>query len=67
MNTYIDRLEDELFSLSDRIQKLTQFTYTETYNTLKHAEEVMLDEQLDIMYKYAAILQRRLDAAKESK
>ena len=66
MNTYIDRLEDELFSLSDRIQKLVQFTYTEAYNALKHAEEKLLDDQLDIMYKYADILQRRLDSAKET-
>lgn len=67
MKTYIDRLEDELFSLSDKIQKLTAFTYTEAYNNLKHAEEKLLEDQLDIMYEYANVLQRRLDSAKETK
>lgn len=67
MNTYKTRLEEELFSLCDKIQKLTAFTYTEAYNTLQHVEEKLLEDQLDIMYKYADILQRRLDYTKESK
>ena len=64
MSDYKTRLEEELFALSNKIQKLTQFTYDFTYNSLGHAEQVLLDNQLEIMYKYAEILNDRLDLAR---
>ena len=64
MSDYKTRLEEELFALSDKIQKLTQFTYDITYNSLGHIEQVLLDKQLEIMYDYAKILNDRLDLAR---
>lgn len=67
MNSYKERLEEELFSLSDKMQKLTQFTYTEAYNNLGHIAQILLDKQLEIMNDYAKILNDRLDLTKDNK
>lgn len=65
--TYIDRLEEELFSLSDKLQKLSRFVISSPWDQLSHREQVKLDEQYAVMKRYEDILTERITLAKENK
>ena len=65
MNTYKTRLEEELFSLQDKIQKLIIFMDTPEYNNLGHREEQLLEEQLGLMVNYRDVLENRILFAKD--
>lgn len=57
-----ERVEKELDELNEKIVKLTSFLYGRklTAAGLSYAMKGCLEEQLGVMQRYAAILQRRL-------
>lgn len=65
MNSYQQRLEEELFALSDKLQKLLGFFATDAYDQLSKKEQELLYDQSEIMQDYANILQDRLFIIKE--
>lgn len=65
MNSYQQRLEEELFSLSDKMQKLDMFIASEAYDSLPPREQELLYEQSNIMQDYANILNDRIDLSKD--
>ncbi len=58
--TYIDRMEDELEELTNKVLKLDTFMGTETYEKLTMAEKILLTDQLRAMERYRDCLCDRL-------
>ena len=58
--TYIDRMEDELEELTNKVLKLDTFMGTETYEKLTMAEKILLTDQLRAMEIYRDCLCYRL-------
>lgn len=60
------RLEEELFSLSDKIQKLDTFIASDAYDKLSVKEQDLLFDQSNVMQDYANILKDRIHLIKEN-
>jgi hypothetical protein len=58
--SYIDRMEDELEELTNKILKLDTFMGTETYEKLTMAEKILMTDQLKAMERYRDCLCDRL-------
>ena len=58
--SYIDRMEDELEELTNKVLKLDTFMGTETYEKLTMAEKILLTDQLRAMERYRDCLCDRL-------
>lgn len=58
--TYIDRMEDELEELTNKVLKLDTFMGTETYEKLTMAEKILMTDQLKAMELYRDCLCDRL-------
>jgi hypothetical protein len=58
-------LEIELSELNEKIVKLVAFRYSAKFDKLPLRSKLDLDEQLTIMAKYIAILERRLNSWEE--
>lgn len=67
MSDYEQRLQEELFSLSDKIQKLDMFISSEAYDKLSVKEQDLLFDQSNVMQDYANILNDRIHLLKETK
>lgn len=58
--SYIDRMEDELEDLTNKVLKLDTFMGTETYEKLTMAEKILMTDQLKAMERYRDCLCDRL-------
>lgn len=58
--SYIDRMEDELEELTNKVLKLDTFMGTETYEKLTMAEKILMTDQLKAMERYRDCLCDRL-------
>lgn len=58
--TYIDRMEDELEDLSNKVLRLDTFMKTEAYENLTMAEKILMTDQLRAMERYRDCLCDRL-------
>lgn len=58
--SYIDRMEDELEELTNKLLKLDTFMRTETYEKLTMAEKILMTDQLKAMERYRDCLCDRL-------
>ena len=63
---YIQRMELELDSLKDKVNKLAKFIEgSDVYANLEIIDKVLMQNQLDAMIRYLECLQCRLDREKE--
>lgn len=60
------RVRQEMFELEQKMEKLDAFLQSETCGTLTKRMQDAMHNQLEIMTRYSAALQERLDAAAES-
>lgn len=58
--TYIDRMEDELEDLTNKVLRLDTFMKTESYENLTMAEKILMTDQLRAMERYRDCLCDRL-------
>ena len=58
--TYIDRMEDELEELTNKVLRLDTFMKTEAYENLTMAEKILMTDQLRAMERYRDCLCDRL-------
>lgn len=58
--TYIDRMEDELEDLTNKVLRLDTFMKTEAYENLTMAEKILMTDQLRAMERYRDCLCDRL-------
>lgn len=65
MNSYQQRVEEELLSLNQKLRNLNAFIATDTYDTLPLKEQELLWDQSNVMQDYANILQDRLFMMKD--
>lgn len=56
------RVVNERFDLNEKIEKLTNFFDTETYQGLDHSEQRRLIKQQGIMIEYRDVLDSRIEA-----
>ena len=61
---FINRMEEELAELDDRMAKLKKFLETDTYKGLPTMERQLLNIQVSTMSVYGATLYTRLDLVK---
>ena len=64
--TFIDRMEDELHELDDKLIKAQKFTKTDVFKALTGLERQLLYIQISTMSTYGATLSTRIDLAKGS-
>jgi hypothetical protein len=64
METYVDRLKEELKEVSERKGKLIFFIDSKrgNFKTLSKIKQYLLRRQLDVMNEYESILEARLSA-----
>lgn len=65
MSTFKERLIDEGVQLSDKIQKLEAFTYSDNFGRIDPIQAALLTAQLPAMKTYQAILKERIIRLKE--
>lgn len=58
--TYIDRMEEELEDLTNKVLRLDTFMKTEAYENLTMAEKILMTDQLRAMERYRDCLCDRL-------
>lgn len=63
VDAHVLRMHEEEAQLQLKIQKLTAFTATHTYDALPMVEQHLLASQLFVMQSYASILGARLNLA----
>lgn len=61
---FVVRLENELKTESEKLEKLCAFTHTETYEKLDDENRFLLTMQIDIMQSFCHVLARRLEVIK---
>lgn len=65
MNSYQERIQEELFALSEKMQKLLTFIDSEAFDALPLEEKVLQEKQYEFMKAYYNALQDRLDFKKD--
>lgn len=66
VETFLDRLYDELVELQEKQNKLNKFLDTDMFNNLSKQERTLLEAQFGAMLSYSSILNERIRVA-ESK
>ena len=64
---YFERMLDEYFELSTKIEKLNEFFTTSMFSKLSEIEKDLLTEQSEAMNKYLKILNKRVEYIREKK
>lgn len=66
MSTWIERLQDELNEVTERLVKLLTFIATPDFRRLRSEQCNLMVEQSQVMMAYADILGLRLDEAERN-
>lgn len=64
---YFERILDEYFELSNKVEKLNEFFTTNMFSKLADIEKELLTEQSEAMNKYLEILNKRIEYIREKK
>lgn len=64
---HFERMLDEYFELSTKIEKLNEFFTTSMFSKLSEIEKDLLTEQGEAMNKYLEILNKRIEYIREKK
>lgn len=62
--SHLDRMQEEMEQLNERIVKLTDFLDTPTFDAIEQIDQSLLSTQLMAMMTYSNILEMRLLRAK---
>lgn len=64
---HFERILDEYFELSNKVEKLNEFFNGSIFNKLPEVEKDLLTEQGEVMNKYLEILSKRIEIIREKK
>lgn len=64
---HFERMLDEYFELSNKIEKLNEFFTTNMFSKLSEIEKDLLTEQGEAMNKYLEVLSKRIEYIREKK
>ena len=64
---HFERILDEYFELSNKVEKLNEFFNGSVFNKLSEIEKDLLTEQCEVMNKYLEILNKRIEIIREKK
>lgn len=64
---HFERMLDEYFELSNKIEKLNVFFTTNMFSKLSEIEKDLLTEQGEAMNKYLKVLSKRIEYIREKK
>lgn len=64
---HFERILDEYFELSNKVEKLNEFFNGSIFNKLSELEKDLLTEQGEVMNKYLEILSKRIEIIREKK
>lgn len=64
---HFERMLDEYFELSNKIEKLNEFFTTNMFSKLSEIEKDLLTKQGEAMNKYLEVLSKRIEYIREKK
>lgn len=64
MKPWLERVVQERMEVAERLSKLLAFIASPALNTLRLPQQVLLREQASVMFRYAEILELRIQDAR---